>query len=177
MLLSRFTLCFSFLFSVLISHLLPFIKICCFCIYLEHKIQELHSLLSHINSSALSQRIYVYLQVQVFGCAIIFIERKVMDVTCTAITLIYLIICFLPFYATVSFHFSLLFLYIFLSFFFPSPFIILPVMQRLYSFFFQFWGSPFYFIFYLPLVYICPLILLFMLFGFAFPPSPSYFSN
>jgi len=98
--------------------------------------------LSYINSSALSKRISLYLQVQVFWCGIMFIEGKVMDVTCTAITLIYLIICFLPFYVIVSFHFSLLFLYIFLSFFSPSPFLILPVRQRLYCFVFQFWGSP-----------------------------------
>jgi len=39
-----------------------------------------------------------------------------MDVTCTAINLIYLIICFLPFYVIVSFHFSLLFPYIFFLF-------------------------------------------------------------
>jgi len=65
-----------------------------------------------------------------------------MDVTCTAINLIYLIICFLPFYVIVSFHFSFLFPYIFLSFFSPSPLLILPIMQRLYTFFFQFWGSP-----------------------------------
>lgn len=49
-----------------------------------------------------------------------------MDVTCTAKTLIYLIICFLPFYAIVSFHFSVLLLYIFFfflpfSFFYPPP--------------------------------------------------------
>ena len=74
--------------------------------------------MSHTNSSALSKRISLYLQVQGFWCGVIFIEGKEMDVTCTAITLIYLMICFLPFICNsfISFlsplplHFSFFFL-------------------------------------------------------------------
>lgn len=138
----------------------------------------MHSVSSHINSSALSKRIFLYLQVQVFWCVIIFIESKEMDATCAAINLIYLIICFLPFYVTVSLHFSLLFLYSFLSFFSPLLLFLFSPSCNAYTLSSSNFGVPhLYFIFYLPLVYICPLILLFVLFGFAIPPSPPYFST